>query len=162
MFARKASRHRLGLLLSLLGCLLMTTGCGKSVSKEPSAAEKHLRSLTECYTRFKSYHNGAMPSSEKEFKQFLQRDQQQLASMNLNANEVDKILISPRDNKPYFVLYMPKGKEAKNKPAPRKNGYLVIAYEQAGNEGKHYVGYAMGNVEEVTDSEFNEIVASAR
>ncbi len=65
-----------------------------------------------------------------------------------HATDIDSVFVSPRDGKPYIVLYG----EATGGRAPD-----VYAYEAEGANGQRWVAYSLGYVREVDAEEFGKI-----
>jgi hypothetical protein len=58
------------------------------------------------------------------------------------------LFTSPRDGQPYVVHY--------------KQAGTVVAYERDGKDGKRLVAYPSGQVEEVDETRFKQLVPSAK
>lgn len=60
--------------------------------------------------------------------------------------DTQEIFVSPRDGQPFVINYdMP------------SSGHVLAIWEQTGTDGKRYVVYADGNVEEVDEETFSKI-----
>jgi len=77
-----------------------------------------------------------------------------LATLTANR-DADSLFISPRDGKPYVVLY------GRSKGPPGPGGAPVVAYEQEGRGGRRFVASSMGAIEEVDDAAFRRMVPAA-
>ena len=129
--------------LSLVGC-----GRGAEVSGTDYQANRQLSLVAEMYGNFMQEHNGAPPKDEAEFKSFLAK----YAARRLepyNVDSVDELLISPRDEQPFVVVY---GKKLVSKDSPNTPW---AAYEQTGVDGKRLAAQVRGVLEEYTPDEFS-------
>jgi hypothetical protein len=132
---------------------LVPSGCG-SHRQSQEREESNLKPLAVFYGQFTGQHRGQPPANEAEFKQFVgSLSPEQLAGFNVTDPE--SLFISSRDGKPYVIVYGPPKGPAGLSGAP------VIAYEQEGVGGKRYVANAMGEVAEVDEARFKELVPGA-
>jgi hypothetical protein len=116
--------------------------------------EAHLKALAVCYGRFLAQHRGTPPKSEAEFKEFIQKmPADQLPG---GSSDPNSLFVSPRDNQPYVVRY--DLDRSQLMPGPKMP---IIAHEQTGVDGKRYVADIVGQVKEVEEAEFNELVSGA-
>ena len=132
--------------------LLATAGCRSRVENVP-AMESNLRPLALFYGQFVGQHAGKPPADEEEFREYLDS----LSAGELDAwgvEDVDRLFVSPRDGKPYVVLY---GEDALKGPR-RFADSPVIAYEQVGMGGRRLVATALGAVEEVDQTMMKDLV----
>jgi hypothetical protein len=74
---------------------------------------------------------------------------------SLNVSSIEELFVSPRDGKPYKILY---GEAAKKAPSGGPAGAPVIAYEQQGQGGRRWVASAMGAIEEVDEARLKQLV----
>ncbi len=145
-----------GLAVAAFLVLPAVLGCSGPSRKAREITESNLKPLAILYGQFLSQHRGQPPKNEAEFRGFVKSlNPAQLAAMTANR-EVDSLFISPRDQKPYVVVY---GK-AKGPAGP--GGAPVIAYEQEGKDGRRFVASTMGAIEEVDDATFRQMVPSAK
>ena len=141
-----------GLCLATVVLGLLTVGCGGAQRRAKQREESNLKPLAILYGQFIGQHRGRPPASEEEFKKFIGSfGKEQLATFNVA--DLDSLFVSPRDQKPYVVLY---GK------APRAGSARVIAYEQEGQGGTRFVATDLGKVEEVDEARFRELVPGAK
>jgi hypothetical protein len=151
------SWHLAGLLVSSAVCLAVLIGCqkvssekGQDTSETAKRLRKLLRSLNfyiqETKTAQGERPNQAGRPSEEGFKAFLAAlSPQMLANIGV-TNTQELQLVSPRDEQPFAINYdMPLG------------GPVLAIWEQTGVNGRRYVIYASGDVEEVDEQKFNEI-----
>jgi hypothetical protein len=140
------------LVLGSLVLCLVAGGCGGSQRRSQEREESNLKPLAVFYGKYIGQHRGQPPASEKELKEFIRSaGADQLASFNVA--DVDSLFVSPRDQKPYVVLYgraAPVGKDR------------VVAYEQKGKNGKRFVANDLGQIQEVDEARFKEMVPGAR
>lgn len=124
----------------LLGFIASAVGCTGG-SSPPQAS--NLRGVMSLYT-VAERELGHIPRSEEEFAKFV-RDRGGKVLERFGANSVDELLTSPRDGKPYVVLFgPPTSKEAQG----------IVAYESEGVDGKHEVGFDSGEIRELNAEQF--------
>jgi hypothetical protein len=129
--------------LSLVGC-----GRGSEVSGTDYQANRQLSLIAEMYGNYMQEHGGAPPKDEAAFKTFLAK----YAARRLepyNVESVDELLVSPRDEQPFVVVY---GKKLVSKDAPNAPW---AAYEHTGVDGKRLAVQVRGVLEEYPPDEFS-------
>jgi hypothetical protein len=89
---------------------------------------------------------GRSPANEQEFKAAIGKMDISLEAMKVGS--IDELFVSERDGQPFVIVYgqSPQG---------------VVAYEQTGVDGKRQVGFKLGNIEDVDEARFRELVPSA-
>jgi len=140
----------------LIGALV---GCGGGRGRNNQAQEvSPLKPIATFYGNYVNQHQGRPPPSEAEFKAFLQQpdNSKRLQAEFPQVTDVDKLLISPRDNQPYVIFY---GAIAKGSGP---GGGPVVAYEKVGVSGKRFVVGSMGSVEEIDEATFRKMVPGAQ
>jgi hypothetical protein len=95
-------------------------------------------------------HRGQPPANEAEFKRYVQSDGSDISS-SFDVTDAEGLFVSPRDQKPYVVLY--------GDPRHRVHQDL-IAYEQEGVKGKRLVVDSLTIVREVDEEHFRELIAA--
>jgi hypothetical protein len=133
MMCVRFSLLSVGVALSLL---LMGCSGGSQVTPE----EKQMSNLAVYFGKFTSRNKGLAPSNEKQLKDFI-------LSQDDKA-DLDKLFTSPRDKEPVVVRY---GLKATTPTT-------VMAHEKTGVGGKRYSAMAIGQVREVDEAEFKELV----
>lgn len=132
--------------LACMACgLLALIGCGPSETQTVSE-DSHIKSITVMYGQYLAANKGRPPVDEKAFKSFLE---QTIKSRQMQTT-VSEWMKSPRDNEEYGVRYGTLGNSDKG----------VFIYEKKGKNGKRFVGFATGAVEEVDEARFKELVPS--
>jgi len=96
-------------------------GGGPTVVKVPSSMQ-HLKKISAAYIEA-TKNLGKPPNNLEELKPFLEK-----------LGDLDTILRSPDDGQEYKIFW---GVDYNN--AKTDKGYLVLAYEQEGKDGKRYV-----------------------
>jgi hypothetical protein len=130
---------------------LVLSGCSSGLPPETAAQEEHLRQLAYMYGRYMAMHQGQVPGSEREFRAFIEQLGPEERSRFGVGEELDSLFVSPRDKQPYAVAYQ--------KPFGLP-GQELIAYEQAGVNGKRYIADLLADVREVEEAEFRQRVPS--
>lgn len=136
-----------GLCLATVVFCVLPSGCGGSRRESQEREESNLKPLGLLYGQFIGQHRGQPPASEEEFKGFIRSaGTKQLAGFGVT--DLESLFISPRDQKPYVVLY---GR------APVGTA-RVVAYEQEGKGGMRFIVTDLGRVQEVDEARFAELV----
>jgi hypothetical protein len=136
---------------TLVVCALLN-GCGVGHRASQEREQSNLKPLAVFYGQFIGQHRGQPPANEKEFKEFIRSlGAKQVAGFDVS--DVDSLFISSRDQKPYVVLY------GKNAPLGKDR---VVAYEQEGKGGKRFLATDVGNIQEVDEARFKEMVPGAK
>jgi hypothetical protein len=119
-----------------------TMGCSASENSSANEETSHLRLLTNVIAR-SSRELGRDPASEQELKAAI--DKMGLSLQSMKVASIDELFVSERDGQPFVIVYgsSPQG---------------VAAYEQTGIDGKRQVGFKLGNIEEVDEARFAELV----
>ncbi len=140
--------HRFAAAVKLLiaGVVLGCGGCASKPSPAGPADTAQFKSLVVLYSALAK--RGQPPASEAEFKAAIKNQLQPVVAA-LKVDDPDKLFISDRDGKPVVVVYSPR---------PTGMSGDVVAYEQAGVDGKRLVGYSLGMIEEVDEARFHELV----
>jgi hypothetical protein len=103
------------------------------------------------YAQATAQNGGRPPASEEQFKKFIAK-QGTYMMQSYKLQSTDDVFISERDGQPYVVLY--------GKP-PQGTASGLCAYEKTGVDGRRYVGYMLGMIEEVDETRFRELVPNA-
>jgi len=129
--------------LVVAGCL---SGCGSPPPPPPDdGARSQLQTLLGHYIQYSAANREQAPPDEATFRKFLAGKQ---------VADVDKLLASPRDGKPFVVTYKKSlaTDPSKGNLPPEQREKVVVIREQDGANGKRLVGYSSGLVEEVDAS----------
>jgi hypothetical protein len=141
--------------LATVGVLLVTlAGCSSPAARQTYDVEtSHLRSLLSLRTQALS--QGQLPKSEVDFKRYINSlDAAMLDRIKTvsGVSTIDELFVSERDGKPYVIFYGER---------PAGVARDLVGYEQIGVDGKRYVGFGLGVVEEVDEQRFAELVPPA-
>lgn len=140
-----------GSLLLVVLSMSLILGCGGS--RTPPVEEVSIKALTILYGRFFQSHQGKPPADEAEFRAFVETvSAEELAQ--LGAKDPAKLWTSARDGQPYVVMYG-------SLTNPQGPSGPVVIHEKVGSGGKRFVGTSLGNVEEVDEARFRELVPAA-
>jgi hypothetical protein len=142
-------------MLTMTVCALLAVAGGCTRNASQATESSNMKPLAVAYGRYISTHKGQPPASEAEFKTYLKSLPPE-SLQSFNVTDMESLLVSTRDKKPYVIRYgKPSG------PAG-PGGMPVIAYEQEGVEGKRYIATMVGAVEEVDEARFRELVPDAK
>lgn len=131
-----------GSVILMVGFVLLgQTGCRQPRAK---VEVSRLQQLSVFYGRYMSQNKGQTPTSEKQFKEFIQK-------VDSSVN-VDELFVSPRDNEPYVVRY----KEGMVAPG------AVTVHEKTGVDGQRMVSLSTGEVRTVDETEFKKLMAGSK
>ena len=135
-------------------CCAVFLGCG-SAKVEPRPVEMSLQKLVVIYGQYLRDHRGSAPADEAAFRKSIE----ELPESDRTArglNDIDALLTSPRDKQLYVVRYGDKI------GAPGPNGAPWIAHEKTGQGGQRYVGFATGQMEEVSEQRLQEVLSKQK
>lgn len=143
---------QLRVLLLVALSLMWQIGCGASSTvTEISAEEANFKNLAllygQCQGRLRR-----PPANLDEFKKFLEQVKADPGA-SIKVNDIEKFLISPRDNEPYVILW--------NVQA-RTGMPDVIAYEKTGADGTRMVAFGAGYIEYADEERFKQLVPGAK
>ncbi len=142
-------KRRRCLALVCVLALSLNFGCQNGASTSPTESS-NLKPLAVMYGRFISSNQGRGPKDEQEFKDFIKNQPSQELS-NLGVTDVESLFVSSRDKKPYNLKFYAAP------PAPGKS-INIFAWEQDGIQGKRYVAGTLGEIKEVDETTFRELV----
>jgi hypothetical protein len=135
----------------------VVAGCGDKGRPNQAEEDSPLKPIARFYGEYILQHERKPPPSEAEFKAYLKDPKiTERLKEEFKIADVDKMLISPRDNKPFVIFY---GVLSKNSGP---GGAPVVGYEQVGAAGKRFVASTLGAVVEVDDAEFRKLVPDAK
>jgi hypothetical protein len=139
--------------LVAVGIAIGLAGCNRDKTAETVAAmnTSNVQRLANMYAAHQNYKNGRGPASESDFKEFIRTyDPNKLKMMGINPDELDKLFTSEADGKPLKIRYNIGGGRGSQDP---------VVFEQEGKEGKRAVGYTGGNVEQVDEATWKDLLA---
>ena len=123
-------------------------GChSPEASDEVDRRGSNLQSLAGLYRTYAAQHGGNPPPNEAAFKTFIQ-DQGLKHFESFGITTIDELFISPRDRKPYVVIYGDGPEEMPN----------IVAYEREGTETGRWIASSMTVVAEVDEVKFQQMV----
>jgi hypothetical protein len=119
-------------------------GCGGATTATVDPALSRVSLATALYKKA-AREFGRPPKDEQEFKQAIAAAGMDAAVLKLTS--IDEAVVSERDGQPLVIAYG-------GPPA----GSDVVVYEQTGVDGKRLIGHRIGQVEEVDEARFRELV----
>jgi hypothetical protein len=132
--------------LAIAGCSSDTDIYGGSTERQTKVT---MNVLSIIYGEYLDSHNGNPPKNSGEFRKYLESQREELR--RYNVENIDQLLLSPRDGKPFVIIC---GKRSAPSDAPDTPW---AAYEQNGNEGKRMAVQVRGGVHELTDENIEKI-----
>jgi hypothetical protein len=133
-------------------CLFCTalTGC-TSAKKELPEEETRIKNLAIIRGQYMSRNQGKVPPNVEALKTFAKSlNPDQLKGFGVTS-DVEPMFVSPRDNEPFVYRVV---KES----APGVGTKTVVFHEKTGKNGKRMVAYPTGEVQEVDEAKFKELV----
>ena len=158
MFRAKIEPWRLGdrthrgrgkqLGLAVVTALIAIGGCQSS--KTPVNPQGHItiKRLALLYGQFVGESGGRAPKDEEQFRKFVEKYK---SRVRVAVESPEDLFISPRDGKPYIIVY---GDEAKKH---LRSGLAI--YEQEGVDGLRQVAFTIGMVDEIDDASLQKLLS---
>ena len=143
---------RLAFWLSLISVTSLV-GCRDTSKRLPVPTEVSLKAVAVAYGSYLRTHQGKGPANETDFRNYVQK-MADAERQQLGITDVSKFLQSPNDEQAYVVRY------AFTPPPPGPSGVSWIAHEKAGKDGKRFVAFVTGQIREVDEAGFQEILKS--
>lgn len=142
--------------LPLLGICFGILACSPKPQPQ-SQSEKNLQALAVFYGRFISQNKGVGPPNEEAFKKFiLARLATEVENFGFDPANIDPMFVSPRDNQPYSIAW------GLRSAMPGPGGSSMVIWEQTGVNGKRYVADALGKIEEIDETTWNQRLAKSK
>ena len=159
------SAVRRSVLLLVLAGAALGAGCNGD-GREPTPEEANLKKLMILFGQYRGQHRGQVPQTAAQFKDWLRKlDSTMLERQGVDPNDLDKILVSSRDGKPFVWRDRKRSGTPGGIPSPGDPGgpgMTVMLYEQEGKDGKRLVADEHGKVEEIDEAAFRKLVPEAR
>jgi hypothetical protein len=134
-----------------LAVVASAAGCTKGPNQPAPLEGSNLSRLAMLCTMYVQQHNNTAPPNEQELIKFAKSlSPEGMKKIGVDVTQVEQYLTSPRDKKPYRIIFRIQAVDPANPP--------VIAYEQVGVGGKREVGFMFGRVEEVDEARFRQLV----
>jgi hypothetical protein len=146
---------RFSWLPAVAGLALLVTGCGGSGGSGAgtSALDQHILKFFNLRTQYASAHQGQAPANTAELKAWAKKlSSQELAKKGIDNS--DDVFISPRDGQEYQIAPPPKGAQVSAGAPP-----AVVVYEKIGVNGMRMVAGGWGEVYEMDEEKFNQVLA---
>lgn len=135
----------------LFSFCVVTAGCQRQTGRELEPVEANVKNIAIFYGRYTSQNRGRTPPDKEALKKFIaSHPAAELAALKIT--DVEQLFVSPRDKQPYVVCYGAK------LPPPGPSGSPVVAHEKDGVEGRRFVAFSNGGVDELDDARFRELV----
>lgn len=128
-------------------------GCG-GPSRPSHFTDTPIKKFCVLYTKYALTHNMLGPPDEAAFKEYIrQADAEMVRDIGFDPKNVDALFVSPRDGRPFRVLWKMKAGDPRGGP--------VIVFESVGVAGKRQVGRLFGTrYEELDEAELKKLVPS--
>jgi hypothetical protein len=139
------------------GLVVLASGCGShSQSADQMKQVPGLKQLALFYGFHVREHQGKPPADEAAFKAYIKSlPAERLQQFKIE--NIDSMFVSPRDSKPYVVMYGGKAGSSR-----RPGAAVPVAWEQEGKGGKRFVVDSLGKLEEVDEATFKKMVPNER
>ncbi len=140
-------RQTFALFLLLVQCVSVA-GCGDSSARSANETESSIfKNLVLSYVDQVRKNKGRVPKNQQELSlTFKKQFSDYLAEKNMS---IEQLLTSPRDGKPYVFATLENHRTGKTR---------VAGYEAVGVNGLRYVGLMSGDVMEVDETGFRDLV----
>lgn len=134
---------------TVLACLV--AGCHRQEEVPPSQLASHILRMANLWNAYRIAHNKKIPPSTEELTKWA-KSLSPSDRKKYHIEDLDDILISPRDHEPYQVVPHPK-------MTPMGTSGLVV-YEKVGVNGRHAVGGNMGTAGELSDADLKKVLGT--
>ncbi len=129
---------------------ILTVGCAKQGEKL-AASRVNIPAMVDMYVEFSAAHGGKGPTSEQEFREFLNGQADKLKLKNIS---IDDMFTSPRTGEAFTWVY-----DGKTPTGP--GGMIVLGYETVPTDGKRLIVGSRGMREEIDEAEFKTLFPNA-
>jgi len=143
-------RHLWTVLAAVVAMTASAAGCSNGPSKPAPLEGSNLGRLAMLYTIYMQNNKKPLTNEQELITYAKTLNPAGVKSLGVDVTQVEQYLTSPRDGKPYRIIFKVQGGDPANPP--------VVAYEQVGVNGKREVGYMFGKVEEVDEARFKQLV----
>jgi len=137
----------LGLVVVVLSAV---AGCSGGQTNLKPLTGSNLKKVALIYQLYTQNNNKPLTSEQQLITYAKSLNPDGMMSAGIDVAQVEQYFTSPRDNKPYKIVFKLPQSDPTNPP--------VVAYEQVGVGGKREVAFLTGNVEEVDEARFRQIV----
>lgn len=149
----------------LCALLLALSGCGDDEPNTPKH-DIHIRGLWHVLWRYTGSHEGNYPKDAQELKTWAEANINEEQAELLGLHSVSDSFVSPRDGKPYVVLYIAKQNVGPTVYTPESDptamrGAIAI-HEAEGQDGTRFVAFTTGDAREVSEAEFQKMISKKR
>jgi len=133
--------------------IVSAAGCSKGPTKATPLTGSNLAKVAQIYNMYTQKQNSTSLTNEQQLITFAKSlSPEGMKSLGVDVTQVEQYFTSPRDGKPYRIVFKLATTDPANPP--------VVAYEQVGVGGKREVGFLTGKVEEVDETRFRQLVPS--
>jgi hypothetical protein len=129
---------------------VLTVGCA-SEGERVTASRASIPAMVEMYSRFAQDHQGKGPTSEQEFREYVNGQTEKLELMDISA---DDVFTSPRTGGAFTWVY-----DGKTPVGP--GGMKVLGYETVPTDGKRLIVGSRGMRDEIDEAEFRKLFPNA-
>ena len=156
-FCCMGERKLIGFLSVLLICGLSSSGCA---SKDPASRigemnDTRIKQLANLYMAHQMRNGSNGPKDQSAFKSFVQNGMapHRLEMMRVDPAKVDDLFVSERDEQPFIIKYGQSGGIMSKLP---------VVFEKEGRGGMRQVAFTNGQVEEVDDARYQELLQTGK
>lgn len=152
---RRSKRPMIPALLVLSISMVSMAGCADNDPRDKVAAmnDLNIKRVANLYTAYQFRHGFAGPKDEAALLDFIQHGMspEKLRMMQVDVSQVEGLLTSDRDGRPFKIKY----------GVPGGIGVVTpVVFEEVGKEGKRQVGFTGGTVEEVDDARYAQLLGA--
>lgn len=133
----------------------ITFGGCSSAKPQQAPTEVSLQTFSVLYGQYLGAHRGQTPGSEAELRKYVE-GLSEADRKSRGISDVSQIFLSPRDGQAYVVRYGVKV------GVPGPDGAPWVAHEKDGKDGKRFVAFVTGQIEEVDEARFAKIIDQSK
>jgi hypothetical protein len=146
----RSTRHQM-FSLALVGALVAAVaGCSEGPTKAKPITGSNLKKVAMLYMMYTQNNTTPLAKNDQLIAYAKTLSPEGMKTMDIDVTQVEQYFKSPRDGKPYRLVFKLPPSDPTNPP--------VVAYEETGVGGKREVGFMNGNVEEIDDARLRQLV----
>jgi hypothetical protein len=146
----RLNRQRMFSLALVFAVTAAVAGCSDAPTKPKPITGSNLKKVAMLYMMYMQNNTAPLTKDQQLIDFAKTRSPEGMKTLDIDVSQVEQYFTSSRDGKAYRLVF-------KLPPSDPTNP-AVVAYEQVGVGGKREVGFSNGNVEDVDETRFRQLV----